>query len=286
MAETAICNLAIIGLTAIFSYNGFVRPGFQNHFIFCPEFILRDRQYYRLVTSGLLHADWMHLLFNMYSLYSFGSSIELFFGPLTFMTIYLSGIIGGNLLSLYLHRHHDYLALGASGGVCGVIFAGIFLLPGTGVQLFLVPITIPAHVFAIVFVLVSYYGIRSQRGNIGHDAHLGGAVVGLLAATGLHPHIISRNPVLYPLVLGVSTVLFVYLYRSGLDKRRRGRIGLAGLKDLMYGRQQRRAGRRQARDEQIEERLLDKVSKSGLGSLTERDKEQLKEISERRRGRI
>jgi membrane associated rhomboid family serine protease len=155
----------------------------------------------------------------MYSLYSFGSAIELYFGPGAFLATYLAGIIGGNLLALLLHRNEDYYALGASGGVCGIIFACIFLLPGSSVQLFFVPIDIPAYIYAIGFMLFSYYGIRAQRGNIGHDAHLGGAIIGLLTATALHPSIIRQNPVLYPVVMSLAVLLLVILNVGPLISR-------------------------------------------------------------------
>jgi membrane associated rhomboid family serine protease len=207
----AIMNLVIIALTAYFSYRGFVNPTFLTRYFFYNHAILADKQYYRLLTSGVLHADWVHLLFNMFSLYSFGSAVELFFGQGTFLSIYLAGIVGGNLFALLLHRHDDYRALGASGGVCGIIFACIFLLPGSSVQMLFIPIPIPAYIYAIGFMLFSYYGIRRQKGNIGHDAHLGGAIIGLITATILFPSIIHKNPVLYPVVMSLSVLLLVLI---------------------------------------------------------------------------
>ena len=210
----ALVNIAIIAATAYFSYRGFTTPGFLDRYLFSTPEILEDKQYYRILTSGALHADWVHLIFNMFSLYSFGSAIELLFGRVTFLAIYLAGIIGGNILALILHRKEYYRALGASGGVCGVIFACIFLLPGTSVYIFFIPFPIPASIYAIVFMLVSYFGVRSQFGNIGHDAHLGGAVIGLLTATVFHPWIVPENPVLYPAIIVLATALMILLYRK------------------------------------------------------------------------
>lgn len=127
----AITNIIVIAITGYFSYRGFVNPSFLRRYLFSTRAILDNKQYDRILSSGALHADWMHLLFNMFSLYSFGSAVELLFGPFTFLAIYLAAILGGGVLALLLHRNEDYHALGASGGVCGVIFACIFLLPGT-----------------------------------------------------------------------------------------------------------------------------------------------------------
>jgi membrane associated rhomboid family serine protease len=207
----AITNIIIIALTVFLSYRGFTNPAFLRQFLFSTRAIIAGKEYYRLLFSGAMHANWVHLLFNMYSLYSFGTAVELYFGPGVFLATYLAGIIGGNLLALLLHRNEDYYALGASGGVCGVIFACIFLLPGSSVQLFFVPVDIPAYVYAVGFMLFSYYGIRAQRSNIGHDAHLGGAIIGLLTATALHPSIIRQNPVLYPVVMSIAVLLLVLL---------------------------------------------------------------------------
>jgi len=227
----ATINIIVIALTAYFSYRGFVNTVFLRRYLFSTQSILASRQYYRLVSSGLLHADWTHLLFNMFSLYSFGSAVELLFGPGTFLTTYLAGIIGGNILALLLHRKEDYYALGASGGVCGVIFACIFLLPGSSVQLFFIPISIPAYIYAVLFMLISYYGIRAQRGNIGHDAHLGGAIIGLIAATAMHPSIVPNNPVLYPVVILLAASLLVFLYIGPLIFRGARRFSRTGSSD-------------------------------------------------------
>ncbi|MBN2018973.1 MAG: rhomboid family intramembrane serine protease [Sedimentisphaerales bacterium] len=219
----AITNIIIIALTAYTSYQGFVNSSFLNQYIFYNRAILDNREYYRLLSGGFLHADWTHLIFNMFSLYSFGSAIELLYGRLMFLAIYLAGIVGGSVLALLLHRKEPYRALGASGGVCGVIFACIFLLPGTSVELFLIPIPIPAYIYAIGFILFSYYGMQTQLGNIGHDAHLGGAIIGLLTATALHPSIVSENPLLYGAVmlLAVSLMAFLYMNKNGRRSNRR-----------------------------------------------------------------
>lgn len=278
MLTAAKFNLAIIAATVICSYYGFTRPALMDRWLFDVEIILKHKQYYRIISSAFLHGNWIHLIFNMYSLHSFGGAIEQIFGPVRFLLIYFTSILGGNLLSLVLHRNHEYRALGASGGVCGIIFACIFLLPGSSVYMFPVPFAIPAHIFAVLFIAGSYLGLRGQIDNIGHDAHLGGAIIGLVVTTIMHPYILRENPILYPLVMGLSAILFLslYLYPLYLPQD-----GYRRIRSTWEKFQHRRRPNNQ-KDEQILNRLLEKVSESGIGSLTRREKKQLKQISKRK----
>ncbi|MHC4648877.1 MAG: rhomboid family intramembrane serine protease [Planctomycetota bacterium] len=279
---TAPFNVAVIVATVYSSYRGFNNPHYLDRYIFSPEHILRDKQYYRLVSSSLLHADWMHLLFNMYSLYSFGSVIEYNFGFPTFLAIYFAGLVGGSGLSLWLHRRHDYRALGASGGVCGIIFACIFLAPGSSVRIFLLPIDIPAYIYAILFMAGSYFGIRRQRSNIGHDAHLGGAIIGLVTTTVLHPSIVPQNPVLYTVVMSLAVVLFVLLYAHSADLQNKRAFEPARLREKISEIRVQREQESRQRDNASIDRLLEKVSRSGMNSLTRRERRKLQELSRRR----
>jgi membrane associated rhomboid family serine protease len=257
-------TIAIIVATVLVSLGGFRDPALVERLIFSPEDILARRQGYRLITSAFLHADFAHLFFNVYSLYAFGRSLEPVYGTGNLALIYFGAIIGGGLLSLWLHRHHHYRAYGASGGVCGVIYAYIFLFPGAGIQFIFIPIDIPAWLYAIGYLLISIYGLRKQAGNIGHDAHIGGAMVGLLVATALHPYIIRAQPLLYSAVMLISLLLLIYVVRNPL---------LLPLGSFARPGWLRRPARiRPARPEEENEkvnRLLDKVSASGLNSLTE-----------------
>src|SRR2546426_248007 len=208
----ALSNSLLIGLTCLASWLGFRSRAVEEKYIFEPEPILAGKEYYRLVTSGFLHAGWGHLLLNMFSLYLFGSSVELALGSKHFLLIYFGAIIGGNLLSLYAHRHHDYRAYGASGGVCGIIFAYILLFPGGGIYQFPIPFAIPAWLYVIIFMAASFVGMKANnKGDIGHDAHLGGAIIGLLVAAALHPWLARANWKIFLIVLGAAILLLLYL---------------------------------------------------------------------------
>ena len=114
-----MCTMAIIGVTSVCSWMGFRDPAFRDRHLFSVPEILAEKEYHRLFTSAFLHADWNHLLLNMVSLFLFGRHIELFLGVKEFLVIYFAAILGGSALSLLIHRHHEYKAYGASGGVCG-----------------------------------------------------------------------------------------------------------------------------------------------------------------------
>ncbi|MDB6111703.1 MAG: rhomboid family protein [Pedosphaera sp.] len=268
-------TISLIAVTVLVSLQGFRNSAFVEKFIFCPQAILRDKEFYRLITSGFLHADWPHLGFNMFSLYSFGKAIEWVFGPATLLTIYFASIIGGNLLSLFLHRHHVYRAYGASGGVCGIIFASIFL---TGSDVYLFIISIPGWLYAILFLLGSFYGIKNARDNVGHDAHLGGAIIGLGVTTLLYSDIVTQRPSLYAAVMGLSLVLLVYLVKNPLFLPLTSFIGSAPKRSIP---RQTRLTRKQEAEEV--NRILDKLSRTGMDSLTPEEQKILLEASRRSR---
>lgn len=279
----AIWNVLVIALTCYLSYRGFQDPAFLSRHVFAADRVLAHREHHRLLMSGFLHAGWVHLLVNMFTLYMFGSDIERAFGGTAFLAIYFSSIVGGGILSLFLHRHQSYRALGASGGVCGILFASIFLLPGGRIGLFPLPIYIPAWLFAILFLLATVYGLRGHIGNIGHDAHLGGALIGLLVTTFLFPREVFASPRLWVAVLAIGGAALWYLYRYPLYLQTTSPLSGSHWKGIWRDASHRRAGRRAAEDDQTLDELLDKVARDGLHSLTSRERKRLESISARRK---
>lgn len=280
----AMVTLAVIALTVGTSSLAFRRPDFdlQEQLIFCPQRILAGREIHRLFSHALLHADWRHLIFNMISLYLFGETIELIFGPFIFLAIYAGGILGGGLLSLLLHRHHEYTAYGASGGVCGVIFASIFLAPGGSIYSFPIPFPIPAWMYAILFLGGSFYALRNRNDGIGHGAHLGGAISGLLIATALHPWIVKVSPLFYAATLTLSILFMIWLLLNPL---------FLPLQAFHRPRHSRKfspgtAPPRFKGDLHETDRILEKVSAHGLDSLSDQERKHLRntaDLHQRRR---
>ena len=276
MEDRAVCNWAVILLTCGFSFAGFRSRAFMEKYIFWPQAILGRRQYYRLLTSGFLHADGTHLGMNMISLYFFGPLIELNYGWAQFLAIYFGAVLGGNLLSLLVHRHHDYRAYGASGGVSGIILASIFMFPGMPIGLFLIPISIPGWMFAIIYLAFSFYGMKNEIGNVGHDAHLGGALVGLYTAAALHPSIVKTSPILFAAISIGAVLLFLYLARNPLM------LPAGGLPIPKFGKASGRDGLPEyKRTEREIDAILAKVSEQGLQSLTPDEQAVLRQTSDK-----
>src|SRR5262245_52056247 len=181
----------LIGINVLVSLIGFSRMNSMagaSMFFFSPSEVSAGRNYQGMLLSHFAHADGSHLLFNMLTLYSFGPVVELGLGELSMLLIYVSAGIISTLFVYYLHRADPgYRALGASDSVTGIIFAAIVLLPEMSVYFFFVPFPIPAPVFAVGYILLSTYLMRRGEGRISHEAHLAGAISGLLPAGLLWP---------------------------------------------------------------------------------------------------
>lgn len=203
--------IIIIALTALTSIKGFNDIAFFDRYKFNVGAILgNSKQWDRMLTSATLHGDYMHLIFNMMTLYFFSDIIIHVFGVWQYLLIYFLSIIGGGLLSLWMHRReYYYSAIGASGGVVGILFAAIAIDPTVGIYIFLIPIAIPGWIFGIAYLAYSVYGMRSQLGNVGHDAHLGGAAVGLVSAILFEPVLLEMN-LTYILIMVVPLVVLAY----------------------------------------------------------------------------
>lgn len=211
MGDISIVTLGVIGLNILVSWKGFNDHAFFDKYKFQVGSIIHNKEYYRILSSGFLHVDFTHLLFNMLTLYFFANTVIGFFaspegflfgdfsqgnlkmGYGMFLLIFLVAVIGGNLLSLLIHKKENYYsAVGASGGVTGILFAAIAAFPEMELRL-LFAIPIPAWVFGILYLGYSVYGMRTNLGNIGHSAHLGGAIVGMLATVIYYPAILQIN---------------------------------------------------------------------------------------------
>ncbi len=274
---TGIIGILLIIANIAFSYKGFTDFVFFDKYKFEVDKILIEKQYYRLISSGFLHINWQHLIFNMISLYFFSAVVESQLGEICFLVVYFVSLIGGDLLALLVHRHHgDYSSVGASGAICGIIFASIALYPGMRINFFFLPIGIPSWLYGVVYIAYSIYGIHSKRDNIGHEAHLGGALIGMLAAIIIVPSTLLHNYLPIAFIL-IPTLIFIYLIIT------RPHILLV---DNFFFRKQKKYepidykyNEERLSKQQEVDRLLDKIGKKGMSSLTAQEKQTLEEYS-------
>ena len=177
----------IIGVTTLVSLYAFQAPGFLPAAMMNPYAVQQRQQYYRLVTSGFIHKDHIHLLWNMLSLYFFGTAIEREFhalfgvaGGVYFIALYLMAIIVSDVPTLFKHKDNPgYNSLGASGGVSAVIFAFIIFEPLADICLYFA-LCMPGFILGALYIIFSWYQGRKSNDNINHDAHLYGALFGLI----------------------------------------------------------------------------------------------------------
>lgn len=212
-------NLFLIGIilaNVIFSWKGFEDQFFFRKYEFHVGSI-RSGEQIRMVSSGFLHVDIMHLAFNMIALFSFGGVITNSFGNYYFLIIYFGSLILGNLLTLAFHKNdYSYRAVGASGAVTGIIYASILLYPDMGIYMFFIPIPIPAYIFGFIYLLYSIYGMKSQNDNIGHTAHFGGAIAGYVLTLIKEPLLITNNSFIVILLAVPIVLLFIMAQRGKL----------------------------------------------------------------------
>lgn len=146
-----------------------------------PYYTFRENRWYQLITHGLLHADFTHLLFNMITFYFFAPYIEQQLGVAFLVGLYFAGLIGSALPSLFKHKNDpNYASLGASGAVESIIFSFILFNPMTPLYIFFIPIGIPAILFALLFVGYSIYADKRGSNNINHLSHLTGSAIGIV----------------------------------------------------------------------------------------------------------
>ncbi|MEY4963759.1 MAG: hypothetical protein RLZZ323_1078 [Bacteroidota bacterium] len=200
--------IVIIAITVLMSYKGFNDLSFFRKYEFHIGSIHKGEQI-RMVSSGFLHVDMTHLLFNMMTLWFFAPLVLSYLGNWVFVLIYMGSLIFGNLLTYIFNKNnYSYRAVGASGAVTGVLYSAILLQPDMMLGLFFV-IPIPAYLFGILYLLYSIYGMKSQNDNIGHSAHFGGAVGGYVITLIEQPQLLFEHTFMVILLTIPIVILFV-----------------------------------------------------------------------------
>jgi membrane associated rhomboid family serine protease len=168
-------------------------PRLIDRCLFRPYYFLRRKQYGTIILSGFVHADIPHLLFNMFTLYFFAFPMERHIGTVPLLILYFIGLIGSHSCTYFKHKDNpEYASLGASGAISAVLFAYIVYFPTSTLMILPIPIPIPAALFAVGYVGYSYWASNQSGGRINHDAHLCGAISGLLFVAVADPRAYSQ----------------------------------------------------------------------------------------------
>ena len=201
--SSAPITFSLIAINVIISLIGFSNADFLDKTIMWPYQVKREKQYFRFITSGFIHADFIHLLFNMVSFYFFGTAIEYYFaeyclgGNIAYLLLYFIGLIVSDIPSYIKHQDdYNYKALGASGAVSAVIFACVLFQPWGIIRIYFIPM--PFIVFAFVYLGYCIYMSKRNIGHINHDAHLWGSLFGLVFTVAL---IAFMSPQLLPAII-------------------------------------------------------------------------------------
>lgn len=185
-------TIFILLVTCLMSYVAFQNESLREKWILWPAGMKSPAEYYRFITSGFIHADWMHLGFNMLTLFFFGRNVEMIFGlygiaPGMFLLLYIGGMIVASLPSFIKNRQNRYYrSLGASGGVAAVLFSFVYFTPWQTIFIWFLPV--PGIVAAVLYLVYSAYMSRKNHDNVNHDAHIWGAVYGFVFTFVLDPY--------------------------------------------------------------------------------------------------
>ncbi|MGN7203440.1 rhomboid family intramembrane serine protease [Pedobacter sp. SAFR-022] len=193
--QTPVASLILVFtvVTSIYAFNDHTLYG---KFMLHPYSVYRKNKLYTLITSGMIHSDWMHLIFNMMTFFFFAFTLEAQIGSFRFGLIYFLSLILSDIPSVLKHKDDFwYNSLGASGAISGVLFSYILFYPLSKLYLFFIPIGIPAVLFGGLYLMYCVYASKQSRDNINHDAHFFGALTGIiitiLIIPGIVPHFLS-----------------------------------------------------------------------------------------------
>ncbi|MDB4924459.1 rhomboid family intramembrane serine protease [Mucilaginibacter sp.] len=196
----------IFAITIATSLLAFSNENLYGKMMLHPYSVYRKKYVYTLLTSGLIHKDWMHLFFNMLSYYFFAFQLEVYIGHWQFGLLYIASLILSDLPSVAKHKNDFwYNSLGASGAVSAVVFSYIMYSPMTRLMIMPLPIPIPAILFGVLYMVYCSYASRYSKDNINHDAHLFGALCGIAITIILNPKIVPIF--LHQISGGVQSIL-------------------------------------------------------------------------------
>lgn len=199
--------IIIISLNIFFSYKGFRDRIFFNKYKFSPTRIKMGEKI-RYISSGFLHVDTTHLIVNMFTLYFFVDAVIYRVGEINFLIIYFTSLIFGNWLTYRFNSNNiNYSAVGASGAVMGIVYSAILLNPEMTLFFFILPM--PGYLFGLGYLFYSIYSMKKVNDNIGHEAHLGGAIAGFFSTIFISPAVVFTN--LFTVLILLIPIVYFYI---------------------------------------------------------------------------
>lgn len=183
----------IFVFTIITSLYGFYDNSLYGKFMLHPYSVSKGKNVYTLITSGLIHADWMHLAFNMFTFHAFAFTLESMMGSWRFGLLYFVCLVLSDIPTVFKYKDSfNYNSLGASGAISGVLFSFILFNPTAGIGILFIPFNIPAYIFGFLYLIYCAYASKNSRDGINHDAHFYGALTGLIFTIIFVPGIIQN----------------------------------------------------------------------------------------------
>lgn len=214
MIGTAPFILILLTAIALISYRAIKDPLLFNRLKFNVSAV-ENGEYYRLLTAGFIHVDYNHLFFNGFTLFIFGGNALYGLGTINFVLLYLISLLMGNGLAYYYHKKNPYYtAVGASGAIMGIVYSSILMFPEMELAFIFFPVPMPAYVFGVGYLIYTLFGIKSQNDGIGHTAHFGGAIGGIICTLVFDPFVFEKSFYTLILMVGITLIAGYFLFRQ------------------------------------------------------------------------
>ena len=205
--------LILLAIIVLISYRAFKDPLLFNQLKFNVRAV-KLGEYYRLLTAGFIHVDYNHLFFNGFTLFIFGGNALYGLGTVNFILLYMVSLLMGNGLAYYYHKSNPYYtAVGASGAIMGIVYSSILMFPEMKLAIIFFPIPFPAYVFGVGYLIYTLFGIKSQNDGIGHTAHFGGAIGGIICTLVFDPFVLEKSFYTLLLMVGITLVAGWFLFQ-------------------------------------------------------------------------